>query len=167
MKETPQQYTVRILSNLDGKDPISIMRSTPIRIEKMISGVPRTVLFKKPAPKRWSIAQIIAHLAETELVLGWRYRSVAEKNGVPLQPFEQDDWAANSRYQKSDVKEMLEMYSVLRKANLKFLEGLPKAKWNNFGLHQERGKETIRHIVNLEAGHDLNHFKQIQAILKK
>ncbi len=167
MQETPEQYTARILSNLKGGDPLKVLKSTPKRIEKLISGVSRTVLYKKPSPSQWSAAEIVAHLAETELVLGWRYRSIAEKNGVPLQPFEQDDWAVNSRYQKSNINGMLELYSVLRKANMKFLAGLPKETWNNFGLHQERGKETIRHIVNLEAGHDLNHFKQIRKILTK
>lgn len=167
MQETPQQYTARILSNVDGGDPMKILKSTPKRIAALITGVPRARLYRRPAPSRWSVAEIVAHLAETELVLGWRYRSVAEKNGIPLQPFEQDDWAANSKYQKSDIREMLELFSVLRKANLKFLTGLPQKKWNNFGLHQERGKETIRHIVNLEAGHDLNHVKQISMIIRK
>jgi len=63
------------------------------------------------------------------------------------------------------VKDVLEMFTVLRKANVKFLMGLPKEKLNNFGLHQERGMESIQHIINLEAGHDLNHLKQIQNLL--
>ncbi|MBP6673188.1 MAG: DinB family protein [Bacteroidetes bacterium] len=167
MQETPAHYTERILSNLDGRDPLKVLRSTPKRIEKMISSVSRAVLVKRPAPSRWSVAEIVAHLAETELVLGWRYRSIAEKNGVPLQPFDQDVWAANSQYGTCGILDMLELFTVLRKANLNFLASLPKKKWNNFGLHQERGKETILHIVRLEAGHDLNHVKQIEAIVKK
>ncbi|HAP36461.1 MAG TPA: hypothetical protein DCQ28_11155 [Bacteroidetes bacterium] len=167
MNESPQEYIERILSNLEGKDAFKVLKTTPKKIRQLIKGVKKKVLTKKSTPERWSIAEIIAHLAETELVLGWRYRSIAEKNGVVIQSFEQDDWAKNSRYGKSDVEEMLEMYSVLRKANLKFLTGLPKEKLENFGMHQERGKETIAHIMNLEAGHDLNHFKQIKKILKK
>jgi hypothetical protein len=167
MKESPEQYTARILSNLDKKDPLKVLRSTPKRIERMINGISRSVLVKRTAPKRWSVAEIVAHLAETELVLGWRYRSIAEKNGVPLQPFDQDIWAANTQYGTCGILDMLELFTVLRKANLNFLASLPKKKWSNFGLHQERGKETIRHIVHLEAGHDLNHMKQIEAIVRK
>jgi hypothetical protein len=167
MQETSQQYTARILSNVEGKDVLKVLKTTPKKIKKLIKGVKNKVLSKKPAPERWSVAEIIAHLAETELVLGWRYRSIAEKNGVIIQSFEQDDWAKNSRYGKSDTDEMLEMYSLLRKANLRFLAGLPKEKFENFGMHQERGKETIAHIRNLEAGHDLNHLKQIEKILNK
>jgi hypothetical protein len=167
MMETSQQYTARILSNLGSQDAMKVLKTTPQKIKKIISGAKKKTLYQRPEPGKWSIAEIVAHLAETELVLGWRYRSAAEKNGVAIQPFDQDAWAANSRYQKSDVKVMLEMFSVIRAANLRFLAGLPKEKLNNVGLHQERGVESILHIANLEAGHDLNHVKQIVKILKK
>lgn len=167
MQETPQQYTARILNNVEGKDPVKVLKTTPKKIKKLIKKMKKKVLYKKPEPGKWSVAEIIAHLAETELVLGWRYRSIAEKNGIVIQSFEQDDWAKNSRYEKSDIGSMLEMYTVLRDANLRFLAGLPAEQWENFGMHQERGKETITHIRNMEAGHDLNHFKQIEKILKK
>lgn len=165
--ETPQQYTARILSNVEGKDALSILKTTPKKIKKLIKSAKKKSLYKKPEPNKWSVAEIIAHLAETEIVLAWRYRSVVEKNGVVIQPFEQDDWAKNSHYTKTDVNDMLELYLVVRKANVKFLNGLSKEQWENFGMHQERGKETVRHIANLEAGHDINHLKQIEKILKK
>ncbi len=167
MQETSQQYTARILSKIDGKDPFKVLKTTPKKIRKLIKSVKKKALYKKPAPGKWSVAEIVAHLAETELVLGWRYRSIAEKNGVVIQSFEQDDWAKNSRYEKSDIDTMLEMYTVIRNANLRFLSGLSGEQWENFGMHQERGKETITHVRNMEAGHDLNHFRQIEKILKK
>jgi len=165
MQETSQQYISRLLGYLREKDAVKVLSSTPKKIRKLIKGVKKKRLYKKPEPNKWCVAEIIAHLAETELVMGWRYRSIAEKNEVKIQAFEQDDWAKNSQYVKSDVEEMLEMYQVLRDANLKFLKGLPKEKFENFGMHEERGKETIAHIMRLEAGHDLNHFMQIEAIL--
>ena len=165
MQETSQQYIARLLGYLGDQDALKVLSSTPKKIRKLIKGEKKKKLFKKPEPSKWSVAEIIAHLAETELVMGWRYRSIAEKNEVEIQSFEQDDWAKNSRYEQSDVEEMLEMYQVLRKANVKFLKGLPKEKFENFGMHEERGKETIAHIMRLEAGHDLNHFMQINAIL--
>ncbi|NUN69652.1 MAG: DinB family protein [Bacteroidetes bacterium] len=166
MQETAQQYTARIIGNLQGQDPMRVLKGMPRRIANAISGLSAARLRKRPAPGVWSIAEIVAHLAETEIVLAWRYRSIVEKNGVPLQPFEQDLWAENSRYRQSDTKAMLELYRIVRAANIRFLSGLSAAQWKMFGLHQERGKETIAHIVRLEAGHDINHFKQIQRILR-
>jgi hypothetical protein len=166
MNETPQQYIKRILRNIEGKDSLTVLKSTPKKLATLIYGVDKKNLYKKPLPKKWSVAEIIAHLAETELVLGWRYRSVAEKNGVIIQSFNQDEWVKNSSYGKLDVFAMLSMFGVLRNANIKFLTGLPKSKLKNYGMHQERGKETIIHIMNMEAGHDVNHLKQIEVILK-
>ena len=165
--ETSQQYVSRLLGYLGEKDAMKVLSLTPKKIGKLIKGKTKKVLFKKPDPLKWSVGEIIAHLAETELVMGWRYRSIAEKNEVKIQAFEQDDWAKNSRYEKSDIKDMLEMYQALRNANVKFLKGLSKEKYENFGMHEERGKETIVHIIRLEAGHDLNHLMQIERILKK
>lgn len=167
MNETPQQYIARLLSNLEGHDPMAVLISSPKKIKQSIKGVRKKALYTKPAPGKWSVAEIVGHLAETEIVLGWRYRSIVEKNGVTLQPFEQDDWAKNSRYAESDINEMLELYTVVRKANLTFLTGLSKQQWKMYGMHTERGKESIEHLVCLEAGHDLNHLKQIQKILRK
>ncbi len=165
--ETPHQYARRILSNLEGKNPISVLKSTPQTIKKLIKGKSRQRLYTRAAKKQWSVAEIVAHLAETEIVLAWRYRLIAEKSGVTLQPFDQDVWAKQSRYGSTNIREMTELFSLARKANLVFLSGLPKQLWNNYGMHQERGKETIRHIVNLEAGHDINHLKQIKKILNR
>ena len=165
MIETPQEYTARIIGYVGKNNPLAILSSTPKKIRRLVSKSKKKALYKKPSPKKWSVAEIIAHLAETELVMAWRYRSSAEKNKVMIQPFEQDDWAKNSRYHKSDIDEMLTVLSVVRKANLKFLTNLPNKKLKNFGMHQERGKETISHMIRLEAGHDINHLKQIKSIL--
>lgn len=162
--ETAQEYTARLLRYIEGEKPLKVLSSTPKRIKKLIKGLRKKSLYKRPAPGKWSIAEITAHLAETELVMGWRYRSIAEKNEVRIQSFEQDDWAANSQYGACDVSEMLEMLTVLRRANLNFLSGLPKEKLENFGMHDERGKETIAHIISLEAGHDINHLRQIEGL---
>ncbi len=164
--ETPQQYSARILGNIEGQDALKVLKASPKKIKKIIKGVKKKTLYKRPESDAWSAAEIIAHLAETELVLGWRYRTTAEKNGAIIQPFDQDAWAKNSQYRECDVNEMLELFSVLRAANMRFIAGLPTAALENTGIHQERGMESIRHMINLEAGHDLNHIKQIKRILK-
>jgi len=163
--ETAQEYTARLLGYVEGEKPLKVLSSTPKRIKKLIKGLKKKSLYKKPSPGKWSIAEITAHLAETELVMGWRYRSIAGKNEIRIQSFEQDDWAANSKYAETDFPGMIEMFGVLRKANLNFIAGLPKGKLENFGIHDERGKETIAHIIRLEAGHDVNHLRQIEAMV--
>jgi hypothetical protein len=79
---------------------------------------------------------------------------------------DQDDWASSGLYQRRDLRTALAMFRSLRRANLELLRAIPRKRWNNYGLHSERGKETIAHIVRLYAGHDLNHLNQIRRILK-
>ena len=161
-----RHYIDRLLGYVGKKDPIVVLRRTPKRIHSLIDGIPPKVLKAKLKPAAWSITEIIAHLAETELVLGWRYRSIAEKSGKPIQSFDQNIWCRNAQYGSIPVGKSLLMFSVLRAMNIEFLAGLPRTTLSYYGIHEERGKETLRHIIRLEAGHDLNHLKQIQLIIR-
>jgi hypothetical protein len=160
-------YIDRLLGYLGKKDPLVVLRRTPQRIHLLIGSIPPKVLTAKSTPAAWSIAEIIAHLADTELVLGWRYRSIAERSGKPIQSFDQNIWCSNARYGSVPVKKSLLMFSVLRAMNIEFLAGLSRTKLSYYGMHEERGKETLRHIIRLEAGHDLNHLMQIEKIIRK
>ena len=166
MQETAQQYIQRILGNLNGKDPLQVQQSTPKKLGSLIKPLSKKQLTRRPEPDKWSIAEILAHLADAELVGGWRMRLILGSNGVSLQPFDQDVWAETFAYAQRDAKQSLETYRFLRDNNLRMLKALPKHLWENYGMHQERGKETIAHIVRMFAGHDLNHLAQVEQIAK-
>ena len=166
MQETPQQYIERMLGYIDGKDPLRLQRETAKKLHTLIKPLSKKQLTQRPEPGKWSIAEILAHLADAELVGGWRMRLILGSNGVTVQPFDQDVWADTLGYSRRDPKISLETFRVLREANLAMLKSLPKNLWDNYGMHQERGKETIAHIVRMFAGHDLNHLAQVESIKK-
>jgi hypothetical protein len=60
----------------------------------------------------------------------------------------------------------LATFRTLREANLALLKSVPRKLWENYGVHQERGNESVSHVVHMVAGHDLNHLRQVEAILK-
>jgi len=167
MPETPQEYTQRILSYTEGKDPLRVQRETPKKLAALIKGVDKKRLSKRPAPERWSIAEIIAHLADAEIVAGWRMRQILSTNGVPIQGFDQNTWAATFNYRRQDTRQSLETFRALREYNLAMLKSVPKSSWENYGMHQERGKETARHVLRMFAGHDVNHVLQVEKIVKE
>jgi uncharacterized damage-inducible protein DinB len=167
MQETPQQYITRILGFIEGKDPLRVQRATPQKLAKAIKALDRKRLSRRPGPGKWSISEILAHLADTELVAGWRMRLILGQNGTPIQAFDQDVWAAMFDYGRRDPRQSLETFRILREHNLRLLKSLPKNLWENYGMHQERGKETIVHIVRMFAGHDLNHLGQVEKIAKE
>jgi len=164
MKETVQQYIRRIRGYVSGKDPVRVLAATPGRIGKLVRRLPSRRLKRRPAPGKWSIAEILAHLAEAELVGGYRIRTILGAPGAPIQAFDQDDWAKAGRYRERDARKSLEMYCVLRENNLALLRSLTPRQWKQYGMHQERGKESVARIAEMFAGHDLNHLGQIERL---
>jgi hypothetical protein len=165
MSETPQQYTQRILSNSEGQDAVKIQSTTAKKLGRLIEGVPPARLRKRPAPDKWSVAEIIAHLADAEWVVGWRMRSILGAPGVVVQAFDQDAWVSALHYDKRDARESLALYKAAREGNLAMLKLLSAEQWKHYGQHSERGQESIEHIVRMIAGHDLNHMRQIEGIV--
>ena len=166
MSETAQQYTQRILANAEGQDPIKVQSATPKILARLIKGVPTAKLRKRPAPEKWSVAEILAHLADVEIVIGWRMRSILGAPGTPVQAYDQNAWVIAGHYEKRNLRESIELHRVLREANLALLKSLSPDQWKLYGQHAERGQESIEHIVRMVAGHDINHIKQIERILK-
>jgi hypothetical protein len=167
MQETAQQYTQRILSNVEGEDAIKVQKGTAAKLKKVIHGLSPKQLKWKPEPGKWSIAEILAHLADAEIVGSWRMRLIIGASGTTVQPFDQDAWASVFQYGKRDAKHSLEVFRTLRENNLAMLKALPPESWDNYGMHLERGKETITHMTRMFAGHDTNHVRQIEGIVSQ
>jgi len=165
MNETPQQYTQRILGYVEGKQPLAVQAASAQKVERLIKGVPRAKLRKRPAPEKWSVSEIIAHLADAEIVIGFRIRLILGSPGVPIIAFDQDSWASSGHYDERDPQKSMEQFRVLREGNLALLKSLEPEQWKHYGVHSERGQESIERIVHMVAGHDINHLKQIEQIL--
>ncbi len=166
MSETAQQYTQRILANAQGQDPVKVQFATNKKLVRLIKGIPTSKLRKRPAPEKWSVAEILAHLADVEIVIGWRMRSILGDPGTPVQAYDQNAWVISGHYEKRDPRKSIELQRVVREANLALLKSLSLDQWKHFGHHAERGQESIEHIVRMVAGHDINHIHQIERIVK-
>ncbi len=167
MQESAQQYIQRILGYVEGQDAIKVQRTTAAKLKKSIHGLTPKQLKWRSEPGKWSISEIIAHLADAEIVASWRMRSIVGENGVTIQPFDQDAWASVFVYQDRDARRSLETFRVLRENNLVMLKEIPRQTWENYGMHLERGKESIAHLARMFAGHDTNHVLQVERIVKQ
>jgi len=165
MQETPQQYIQRILSYLGGQDPLDIQARTPRQLDRLIDGASESRLRRRPAPGKWSIAEILAHLADVEIVISWRIRAILGAPGTPMQVMDQDAWVIAGHYDKRDPRKSVEVFRVLREMNLALFRTLTPEQWKQQGIHAERGAETVEQIVRLYAGHDLNHTRQVEQIV--
>jgi DinB superfamily len=167
MKETVQEYIQRIQGKIAGKDPLRVQNTTAKRLAGLLKGAAPAKLRKKPAPDKWSVTEILAHLADVEIVTGWRVRSILGAPGTPIQAFDQDAWAAAGHYAKRDARKSLEQFRVLRQANLSLLKSLTPEQWKQYGMHAERGQESVQSLLTMIAGHDLNHLEQVEALLAR
>ncbi len=120
MHETPQEYTRRILANVGGLDPLTVQAETPAKLERLVKGLPISRLRERPAPGKWSVSEILAHLADAELVTAWRLRQILGAPGTPIQAYDQDSWAAAGITSSATRKSLSQLIRTLREANLAF-----------------------------------------------
>jgi hypothetical protein len=165
MQETADEYRRRMFSYVSGSDPLKLQAAAPGKLAKLLKGVGAAKARKRPAPGKWSIAEIVAHIADTELVGAYRIRAILGAPGSPIIGFDQDVWVTALHYDKRALRKSFEQYRALREANLALLKTLTPKQWKHQGIHNERGAETVETIVRMFAGHDINHFQQIERIL--
>lgn len=164
VKDQFKQYMRRMKSYVGRQNPVKMQAGLPARLARAVRGLRPAQLKRRPRPGKWSIQEIVAHLADTELVYGFRMRMMLAQPGCPIQAYDQDLWAKNLGYRRLPMTKLLERVRLLRQENLRLLKSVPRAWWNRYGIHAERGRESVKRTLLLIAGHDVNHLNQIHAI---
>jgi uncharacterized damage-inducible protein DinB len=145
------------------------MKAAPAKFARAAAGLSSAKLRKRPAPGKWSIQEILGHLLDTEVIYAYRYRMMMGDSGGPIQGYDQEKMVREMAWSRKrwSVKRILEHIAALRRSTLFVLENVPRPYRERYGLHSERGKETVRRTQEMIAGHDLNHLAQMKAIRKK
>lgn len=164
MSETPQQYTQRLLNNVGELNPVEVLESTITRIEALSRSLEKKGLQRKPTPDKWTAAQILSHLAEGEIVFAYRLRKALNASGETIEAYDQNEWVKNSGYLQADPHLALSLFQALRRVNVARLKSLTPEQWAHYGMHTERGKESITQMARITAGHDINHLRQMETI---
>lgn len=163
-KEQGKTYTTAILGLLGDRKPVDVLQHTESALRKAIKGLSPQQLGKREAPKKWSINQVLQHLADSDLVWGWRVRMVLAQDRPPLTGYDQDLWVDRLKYDKADAEQALREFAVLRQGNLRLITRASREDLERVGVHSERGEESVAHMMKLYAGHDLLHLQQIERI---
>jgi hypothetical protein len=150
-------------SYLDGRPVLDIIRATPAALQSLTAGLDAAAMDTPPAPGKWSVRGILAHLADCELVFGFRLRQALEKPGSVITPFDQDAWA--TRYSAYSAADALRTFLAMREWNVALLAAVSEAEYANTVTHPERGEMTFQVLVETIAGHDLNHLNRLRAQL--
>lgn len=164
-RNSAAEYTRRLLELLGDQDPMEVQSRLVAAVKSAVAGLSDSVLRTPEAPGKWSVMEVVQHLADTELVYGYRMRMILAHPSPAIEGYDQDAWAAELRYNDVPLAQALDQMRILRGANLRLLSGLSEVQLDRYGMHSERGRESIRHIMRLIAAHDLVHRRQIARII--
>jgi hypothetical protein len=157
-------YTKSMMDYLGDREPFSVFEETPSALRAAASTVPEDKLRVLEAPGKWSVLNVVQHLAHVELALGFRYRMVLAEEGSPLAAMDPDLWIANLFPDEFGLDEALTDFANLRAMNLRLLRRVKGNQWERYGIHSQRGKETLATMLRMYAAHDLYHLYQIERI---
>ncbi len=147
---------------LEGRDPATVMRETPSRLRAVLSRLTPEAVAHKPAPHKWSVRELLCHIADCEVAWAWRLRMVFGADNPLLQPFDQDPWARAYDGVQYTAQTALATFTALRQWNLALVETLSEVDKQRPAHHPELGDITLWTVVEIAAGHDLHHLKTLE-----
>jgi hypothetical protein len=149
-------------SYLGDRDPIKVIEGTGEQLTTLVDTLGHEGLHRSLGPGKWTAAEILVHLADTEVAFAFRLRQTLAEADHVIQPFDQDAWSKG--WDHADGRLALDVFRTIRLWNIAFLRGVPDSARTKQVTHPERGKMTFQTIVETMAGHDLNHTIQIEKI---
>jgi DinB superfamily len=163
-RDASARYVRSLLEVLGDRDPIEVQSQLAVSIERATAGLSLAQLRQPEKPGKWSVIEVVQHLADSEIVTAYRIRMILAGDTPDIQAYDQDAWAQRLRYAQASLPDALTQIRVLRGRSLDLLDWLQPDEWERAGMHSERGRESVRHITTLQAGHDLVHLRQIMRI---
>jgi hypothetical protein len=162
--EEADAYSAAVLGLVGDRDPMAILRTTPATLEAALAGLTVAQLLRPERPGKWSVGHVVQHLADSELVWGYRLRMVLAQERPELAGYDQDLWADRLGYDRVDAHRALRDFAALRVMNVRLHDDASPADLERMAVHAERGEESVAHMIRLYAGHDLLHLRQIERV---
>ena len=157
-------YTAALLQTLGSRDPMEVLAETPAALRQAVAGLTTEQDGTPERPGKWSVRQVVQHLADSELVGAFRFRMVLAHDSPELPGYDQDLWAQRLGYQDADLATSLQDFAMLRQLNLRLLRRATPEDMQRVMRHAERGDEPLSRMIQLYAAHDLVHLRQIARI---
>jgi uncharacterized damage-inducible protein DinB len=133
-------------------------------LRQAVEGVSEEEMVFKPAADKWSIREILVHLADAEIVGLHRMKKVLSEQEPMLTGYDQDAWAGALRYGEQDAEQHLQLFKLLRESFLPTLRGLRDEDWKRIGIHTEAGPLAFEQLLQRYVNHVRDHLKQIERV---
>ena len=150
----------------DMQPAFSLLGKTPHLLETLLGDLSGELLHWKPTPDRWSISEVLAHLAALEQVYAARAMRVIAEDSPPLVKYDLAGATSRGEYSRGSAGENLALFTRTRRSTLALLTGLPPSAGVRTGVHSELGTVTLSQMLNEWANHDLGHLRQMAEIYR-
>lgn len=157
------EYRERILGLLGKDDPFEVLETTPGRVSSLVERMGEEGLGRRFGTGKWTGREVVGHLADVEIAVGFRVRQMVSQPDHVIQPFDQDAWARP--YPRLDGRVAVRALTALRAWNLAYYRTLVPDDLARVAMHPERGEESVETTIRMHAGHDRNHLAQLELIL--
>jgi DinB superfamily len=157
-------YVEAMLALVGDRDPLAMLPHGPSGVMSAIAGLADAQLRKPEREGKWSIIEVIQHMADAELVTAFRLRMIVAHDRPAISGYDQDLWSRNLRYAAAGLEETLDQLRLLRSINLRLVNSLSTEERNRVGIHAERGPESVNRLMTMMAAHDIVHTRQIERI---
>jgi hypothetical protein len=139
-------------------------RRGPELIAAAMTGAAGAELDYVPAPGKWSVRQILCHMADADIVAAARFRRIIAEETPPLASYDQDAWAHNLDYTHRKTAPSMETFRQIRAWSYELLSSLPESAFERKGMHTERGEMTLRDWLAIYARHAEKHAEQMRSV---
>ena len=157
-------YVTRLTDALGDRDPLGVLTELPSSLRTLTRGLPDDLMRRPEGPGKWCVIQVLEHLADHEIINGFRLRSTIAEESPQLRGYDQTRWVARLHYGETDAETVLREIETARGRTLRLLRALGPEERARVGMHQERGPESVELNMAITAGHDLLHRRQIARI---
>jgi hypothetical protein len=157
-------YVTALLKLLGERDPLKTLEATLGELPRAVAGLTHEEDSIQEAPGKWSVREVVQHLADSELVGGFRFRMVLSHDEPSIPGYDQDLWAERLHYVESDISTAMGDFTTIRRSNLRLLKRATAVDMQRVLHHAERGDESLSRMIQLYAAHDLVHLQQIARI---
>jgi hypothetical protein len=147
------------------KKHLDAAEKSPKEIAAAVSGLSERILRYKPSLENWCVLEILGHLADVEIIYGYRLRQMLADAKPVIAPLDQNAWARNLNYLDSPPSELVAFYGLGRHHNLRLLRSLKAVDLSKSAFHPEMQREmTVADLVERMAGHGASHLQQIEKL---
>ncbi len=151
-------------NTLGGRQPLEILEELLPNLKQLVGGLSENILRLPQRRGKWSILEVLQHLADTEMVYGYRIRMILIENKPELQSTDLEAWARTLDYNSMRPTDAIEQLRVLRNANLRLFRSLSKEQLAREGVDSEQGATSLETLIIMLAIHDETHLHQITRI---